>query len=165
MNIINVIRLMNRLKKTKKIADYAIFGAVGASYYIPAVTTMDVDLLVLAQTDADYIKTWRELNKYAEKVMDFGFVIDDTPVQLLPTSVSPIFADALKTATKVKTGGLTTKVVDREHLIVMFLKANRPKDRQKASIMLNGADMAYLEKLLGDFDDTGEIRKRLETLR
>jgi len=164
MNIVSIIKVLNELKRKRKLKDYAIFGAIGASYYMEPIFTKDIDVLVLADTDEDYIRVWRELSKHAEKTKDFGFVIDQTEVQILPTSIHPMFKSALESAKSVKTGGITTKVVDREHLILMFLRANRQKDRFKASILLAKANQPYLEKLLRRFDTNGTLRSRLKTL-
>ena len=164
MNSLALFKILNDLKKRKKVKDYAIFGAVGASYYMESIFTQDIDILVLADTDNDYIKAWRELSKYAEKIKDFGFIIKGTEVQILPTSIHPLFADALVTAKKVRVGSTVTRVVDKEHLIIMFLRANRQKDRFKASILLKKSNAAYLHALLRRFDLDGTIRKRIKSL-
>ena len=164
MNIISVIKIINRLKQRRKIKNYAIFGAVGASFYMPAIHTRDIDIIVTAPTDIEYSKIWRELRKYADRVLDFGFVIDGTPVQILPTSIGPLFEDALQKANKITTGGIVIRVVDKEHLILLFLKANRQKDRQKASILLQQADMSYLGYLLEMYDKDEEIKKKIQSL-
>lgn len=164
MNIVSIIKILNELKRKRKLKDYAIFGAIGASYYMEPIYTKDIDVLVLADTDEDYVRVWRELSKYAKKTKDFGFVIEQTEVQILPTSIHPMFKSALENAKSVRTGGITTKVVDREHLILMFLRANRQKDRFKASILLPQADLPYLEQLLRRFDTDGTLRSRIKTL-
>jgi len=164
MNIVSIIKILNELKRKRKLKDYAVFGAIGASYYMEPIYTKDIDVLVLADTDQDYVKVWRELSKYAKKTKDFGFIIEQTEVQILPTSIHPMFKSALSSAKSVRTGGITTKVVDREHLILMFLRANRQKDRFKASILLPKANLPYLEQLLRRFDTDGTLRSRLKTL-
>ena len=164
MNIVSVAKVLNNLKKRKKLRNYAIFGAVGASYYIEPIYTSDVDILILSDTDQEYIQIWRELSKHAEKVRGFGFLINGTEVQILPTSVHPLFRSALVHAKALKTGGITTRVVDIEHLILLSLEANRPKDRFRARILLELADSSYLSKLLKEFDTDGILKERLGTL-
>ena len=164
MNLIAIIKLLNDLKKKRKLRDYAIFGAVGASYYMEPTYTKDIDIIILADTDQDYIKVWRELSKYATKVKDFGFIISETEVQILPTSISSLLKSALRNAKIVRTGGIATKVVDKEHLILLALKANRPKDRFRAAILLEQVDASRLTSLLRRFDIDGTLKARLKRL-
>lgn len=164
MNIVGIIKILNELKRKRKLKGYAIFGAVGATFYMEPVYTADIDVLVLADTDTDYINVWRELSKHAEKVLDFGFVISDTKVQILPSSISPLARDSLMTAKRVRVGTTTTRVVDREHLILLFLSANRQKDRFKASVLLEKPDIPYLNRLLKRFDTSGILRKRIKSV-
>ena len=162
MNLVVVIKILNDLKRRKKLKDYAIFGAVGASYYMEPTYTKDIDIIVLADTDPEYI--WRELRNYATKVKDFGFIIADTEVQILPTSVSPLLESALRNAIVARTGGLTTRVVDREHLILLALRANRSKDRFRAHVMLEQANIERLDTLIRRFDIDGSLKERLNGL-
>lgn len=152
------------MKRTRKLKGYALFGAVAASYYMAPIYTDDVDVLVLAGTDLEYTMVWRELNRRAEKTKEFGFIIAGTEVQILPTSIGPLYESALLKAKSIRVGGVTVRVVDREHLILMLLKANRPKDRFKALTLLEGADLTYLHPLLRRFDEDGILEERLKTL-
>jgi predicted nucleotidyltransferase len=164
LDVIAVVKILNNLKRQHKLKDYAIFGATAASYYMEPVYTEDIDVLVLASSDQEYITAWREISKYGERVKDFGFIIAQTEVQILPTSVHPLFEDSLRKARRIKVGGVNTKVVDREHLILMFLRANRIKDRFKASILLQDVNLTYLNELLERFDTDGKLKERVKSL-
>lgn len=160
-----MIRILNQLKRKRRLRGYAIFGAVAASYYMAPIYTDDIDVLVLADTDQEYISIWRELSQHAERTKGFGFIIAKTETQILPTSIDPLYENALRKAQLVRVGGVTTRIVDREHLILMALKANRSKDRFRALMLLEEADMVYLHSLLQRFDKDGSLEKGLKTLR
>jgi len=164
MNITNVIRELNKLKQRKILKDYALFGAVASSYYMYPVFTDDIDVIVLADTDSDYIKIWNELKLKSEKIVDFTFIIKGTKLQIFPTSVSPLYKDAITNAQKVKVDNLVTKIALKEHLIMLFLTANRGKDQYKAKILLETANVKYLNNLLRRFDN-GTIAQRIKALQ
>jgi predicted nucleotidyltransferase len=164
LDVLAVVKILNNLKKQHRIRDYAIFGATAASYYMEPVYTEDVDVLILASGDEEYIKVWRELSKYGEDLKDFGFIIAETEVQIFPTSVHPLFEDSLKKARRIKVGGIGTKIVDKEHLILLFLKANRVKDKFKAAILLQDVNLPYLTELLERFDTDGKLQEAIKSL-
>ena len=82
-----------------------------------------------------------------------------------PYVFETLYESALQEAKLVRVGGVTTRIVDREHLILMALKANRSKDRFKALILLEKANIPYLDSLLRRFDRDGSLEARLKTLR
>ena len=164
MNVIPVIKILNKLKQQHKLKDYAIFGAVASTYYMEPVYTDDIDILVLAELDSEYSKIWNALKEHATKVKSFGFIISDTEVQILPTLISPLYHDAVLKAKRIKVDGTIVKVVDKEHLILLAMMANRGKDRFRASVLLQTANIKYLNTLLKEFDKNGELKKRLSSL-
>lgn len=164
MSLVDVIRVLNKLKSSKTLKDYAIFGSVAASYYTVPIYTEDIDVMVLASTDSDYVKIYRELNKFSTQTDTFSFVIAGLKVQILPTSISDLYGDSLETAKQLKTEGVATKVVDKEHLILLALLANRPKDRYRVTLLLPLADKSYLNSLLRRFDTDGTLKKRLDEI-
>ena len=102
MNIQKVIQTINQMQADGVIERYAIGGAVGATFYLEPVATLDVDifitfkaeagrLLVSSQPIFDYLKT-------RGGVMDGEhIVIPGWPVQFLPP-VSPLVEEALAQA-------------------------------------------------------------------
>lgn len=160
-----VVRVLNQLKLRRKLKDYAIFGAVASTYYIEPIYTEDIDIIVYANTDLEYISIWRELAKFAQKKLDFGFIISDTKVQIQPISIHPLYESALKNAKVVRIGNIRTKLVDREHLILLALRAFRQKDIYKAGFLLKGANWDYLNLLLERFDEDGSLKQRLQRIQ
>ncbi|MBI4296486.1 MAG: hypothetical protein HY667_05160, partial [Chloroflexi bacterium] len=112
----------------------------------------------------EYVVLWRELRKYASSTMDFGFVIEGTQVQFLPTTISPIYESAVKHARGISVKGLRTKIVDRELLIRWASRAWRTKDKIRAATLIPDAKLPYLKQLLDRFDRDGTLAKRLEAL-
>lgn len=166
MDILAVVRVFNTLKRKRAIRDYAIFGAVAATRYMEPMYTEDMDILVLADTDEEYAAIYWTVRPIAERVQDFTFVISGTQVQVMPTTLGALYRDALLTAQTVRIGTLRTKIVDREHLILMALRAYRPKDRVRILSVLPGADKVYLRELLAKFDDErGTLAQRLGVLQ
>ncbi|MEK7354202.1 MAG: hypothetical protein AABZ77_06835, partial [Chloroflexota bacterium] len=135
-----------------------------ASYYTVPIYTDDIDIIVLASTDSDYVKVYREINEFSSQTDTFSFLISGLKVQILPTSISDLYADSLQTAKQLKTEGITTRVVDKEHLILLALLANRPKDRYRVMLLIPLADRSYLNSLLRRFDSNGTLKKRLDEL-
>ena len=87
-------------------------------------------------------------------------IIANTEVQILPTSISPLYASALKESVYTKVDDQWTRIASKEHLIIMALVANRPKDRFKAVSLLRTASKTKVSKLLKRFDIDGTLRKR-----
>jgi hypothetical protein len=56
MNIKEVIVALNRMEVRGVIDRYAIGGAVGATFYLEAVATMDVDVFVSFQSPAGSVR-------------------------------------------------------------------------------------------------------------
>lgn len=164
LNVEAIVRLLNRLKISRKLRDYAIFGAIASTYYIEPIYTEDIDIIVLAPTDLEYIQVWRELDKLAERRLDFGFVISNTKIQIQPSSIHPLYGSALRNAKTVRIGNARTRIVDREHLILLHLRAFRDKDIYKAGLLLRKANGDYLRRLLKEFDTDGSLEKKVQYL-
>jgi len=163
MNILTVIRVLNQLKSRHKLKDYAIFGAIGAAFYMEAINTLDLDVIVFASSDEEYGLIWQELSNYSTSFIDFGFIIEGTKVQVLPTNISPLHESAVKHAKAITVGGVKAKVVDKEHLIVLALIAWRPKNQIRAATLLKTANRLYLRRLIKEFDD-GTFSQKLKSV-
>ena len=164
LDVLSIVKVLNQLKRRRRLKDYAIFDAVASSYYIEPIYTADIDVIVFAEADLEYISIGRELAKFAQKKLDFGFVISDTKVQIQPSSIHPLYGSALKTAKSVRIGNTRTKIVNREHLILLHLRAFRDKDIYKARFLLKRADLSHLNLLLEGFDSDGSLKQRLQKI-
>ena len=112
MSIREVIATLNQMQADGVIERYAIGGAVGATFYLEPLATLDVDVFVA-----------RSLR--GEHVMVAGW-----PVQfLLPTT--PLVEEALAEAREADVDGVSARVFSAEHLAAIALQTGRAKDKAR----------------------------------
>ena len=135
MNIAQVITTINEMRADGVIERYAIGGAVGATFHLEPVSTLDVDifvafrhepgsLLVSPQPIFDYLSA-RGCVMQGEYVMIAGW-----PVQFLPPT-GPLVEEALAEAITVQVGETPARVFTAEHLAAIALKVGRAKDKAR----------------------------------
>ena len=61
MPFAHTVRTLNGFKRRKVIKDYVLIGAVAATAYMEPVFTEDLDIIVLAGTDEEYLHTFRRI--------------------------------------------------------------------------------------------------------
>src|SRR2546427_4402152 len=89
MNIKEVIATVNQMQSDSVIERYAIGGAVGATFYLEPVATLDVDVFVaFTQPEGSLLLTLESVFDYLKArgaVMEGEhIVVADSPVQFLP---------------------------------------------------------------------------------
>jgi len=135
MNIAQVITTINQMQADGVIERYAIGGAVGATFHLEPVSTLDVDifvtfrhepgsLLVSPQPIFDYLAA-RGCKMEGEYVMIAGW-----PVQFLPPT-GPLVEEALADAITVPVGETPARVFTAEHLAGIALQVGRAKDKAR----------------------------------
>jgi hypothetical protein len=135
MNIHDVIATVNRLQSDGVIERYAIGGAVGATFYLEPVSTLDVDIFVTFRSEPgsslitlqpifEHLKT-RGCPMQGEYV-----VIGGWPVQFLPTT-GPLVEEALERAVELDVEGIPARVFTAEHLAAIALQTGRAKDKAR----------------------------------
>ena len=135
MQIQEVIRTINQMQADGVIERYAIGGAVGATFYLEPVATLDVDifinfkpeagsLLVSPQPVFDYLKTRGGVME-GEHIVIAGW-----PVQFLPPN-SPLVEEALAQAVEKDVSGTPARVFTAEHLAAIALQTGRAKDKAR----------------------------------
>ena len=135
MKIQEVIRAINQMLADGVIDRYAIGGAVGATFYLEPVATIDVDvfvtfksapgsLLVSPQPIFDYLKA------HGGAVQGEYIVLAEWPVLFLPTT-SPLVEEALAQALTLDAGGVPAQVFSAEHLAAIALETGRSKDKAR----------------------------------
>ena len=135
MPIQEVINTINRMQADGVIQGYAIGGAVGATFYLEPVATLDVDVfisfkpnagsaLISAQPIFDYLKA------RGGKMDGEYVVISDWPVQFLPPN-SPLVEEALAQAVEKDVAGAPARVFTAEHLAAIALQTGRAKDKAR----------------------------------
>jgi len=133
LKIKETIAVINQMRAEGVIGQYAIGGAVAATFYVEPATTFDVDVFValkpapgqsLITLDPiyDYLVRKRQYQEKGEHI-----VIFDWQVQFLPPD-SPLVEEALAEAVEKDVEGIPVRVFTVEHLAAIALKLGRPKD-------------------------------------
>ena len=165
MAFIDALRRLNKLKQRRVIRDYAIIGAVAATAYIEPMFTADLDVIVRVESDEEYRQVFGRIAEHSETLEGMHQVLGGVPVQIFPSTLMPLYHDAMEQAREVRVGKARTKVATAEHLILLGLVANREQDHIRIRRILRHTDSERLGELLERFDD-GEktLTVRLENL-
>lgn len=156
----SVLLYLNAMKKDGIIQEYAICGGYAVMLYGLPLLTYDLDVLVALSTEGGPNKIDTALTKIYEysrkkgfKINDIYIFVNDFPVQFLPSSISPVFDDAVKRSKTVDVDGILANFVSREHLILMLLTSFRQTDKIRISKLLEKANKRYLLSLMKRLDD------------
>jgi hypothetical protein len=165
MSFTEAFRILNSLKRRRVIKDYVVIGAVAATAYMEAIFTEDIDVIVLVDSDEEYLRSFRRVGELAEGQEGMHHIIGGVPVQMFPSNTKPLFKDTLDNALLVKFGRLRSKFASPEHLILLYLEPFREKDRLRILNLVPNADISMLRSLLKRFDDEkGTLTRRLQEL-
>jgi hypothetical protein len=133
-SISQVIAMINRLEEDGVVERYAIGGAVGATFYLEPVSTLDVDIFVAFQPQAGHLLSLQPIYDYLTAwggVIEGEYVvIAGWPVQFLPAT-GPLVDEALADAVTVQVDGMPARVFTAEHLAAIALQLGRPKDKAR----------------------------------
>lgn len=166
MSFEDAVRQLNQWKKQGVLRDYVLFGAVAATAYMEPVFTEDLDVIVLVDSDSEYLSLFRTVAQLAQGQEGMHYLIGGVPVQMFPTTTLPLYRDTLDTAQKTRIGDVRVKVPSREHLMLLYLQAFRAKDHFRVLQLLENADERKLNTLLERFDDKAHtLARRLQNLR
>jgi len=147
------LRALNQLVTDKVIEQYAIGGAIGASFYIAAVQTEDVDAFVFMAPSASGLLT---LSPIYDALVKLGGIIEheyvrfaEWPVQILPDA-NDLVREAIRDAAETTFDGIPTRVFRAEHLCAIALQTGRPKDYLRVMMFLEGkaVERSSLEAVL-----------------
>lgn len=114
---------------------YAIGGAVGATFYLEPVATLDVDIFISfqAQPGSPPISpepVFKYLTGRGAQIEGEYLIITDWPVRFLPPT-GPLVEEALEEAVEVDVEEIRTRVFIAEHLAAIALQTGRPKDKAR----------------------------------
>jgi hypothetical protein len=135
VSIRDVIIAINQMEADGVIDRYAIGGAVGATFYLEPVATLDVDVFVAFRSEPgqilvtpkpifDYFAA-RGWSMRGEYVMIAGW-----PVQFLPPT-GPLVEEALAEAVEMDVDSVPARVFTPEHLAAIALQTGRAKDKAR----------------------------------
>ena len=128
----NTIQVINEMMRDGVITRYAIGGAVGATFYLEPVRTIDVDIfvpihkelgrsIILLDPFADYLKG----KGYSMKGEYWD--IEGSLVQFMPFEGDELLIDAMSQPKEFTIEGVRTFVFSAEHLAAIALKVGRPE--------------------------------------
>jgi hypothetical protein len=154
MKIEDVIRTVNQMKADGVIANYAIGGAVGATFYLEPVSTLDVDIFI--ELHAAPGSALLNLDPIFSYLRDRGctlegehILISGWPVQFLPAA-DLLIEEALERALEIDVAGTAARVFTAEHIAAIALQTGRAKDKARLlQFVETGAlDKTKFEKLI-----------------
>jgi len=152
MNFRKVFEILHQMHAEGVVERYAIGGAVGATFYLEPVATLDVDVFVVLPTrgvlvDPSPLIDW--LKGHGGVIEGEYIVLEDTPVQILPAG-TPLVEEALCEAVETEIEGVPVRVFTAEHLAAIALEVGRAKDKARVlQFIEEGAlDAARFEAIL-----------------
>lgn len=154
----DIFRTLNEMQADGVIGRYAIGGAVGATFYLEPVATLDVDVFVLlAQAPNSLLITLEPLYRYllprGGRMEGEYIIISDWPVQFLPPG-NALEEEAIARAVTVQVEGTPVKVMSAEHLAAIALRLGRAKDHARVLqfVEAGALDPDRLNALLTEHD-------------
>ena len=128
-------KAINQMHADGVIGEYAIGGAVGATFYLEPSATLDIDVFVSLKSSGgsslltlapvyDYL-TARGYPAKGEYIL-----IEGWQVQFLPPG-DALGEEALAQAVETQVDEVRTRVMTAEHLVVLALQLGRPKDHAR----------------------------------
>lgn len=135
MKIQDVLAMLNQLQDNGVIARYAIGGAVGATFYLEPVSTLDVDVFIAFKSEPGSVLVsplpiFDYLKQFGCKMEGEYIVIGGWPVQFLPVD-APLLKEALAQAVESDVEGTPARVFTAEHLATIALQTGRAKDKAR----------------------------------
>ena len=127
----DALKVLLQLRDEGTLADFAIGGAIAASFYTPAVATEDLDIFAFLKPSASGLLAltplYERLKALGGRIENEYVVIGTWPVQILP-AYTPLVEEAVTCAVDRAFEDLTVPVVDANYLCAIALQTGRPKD-------------------------------------
>jgi hypothetical protein len=129
------LSVINQMQAAGVIGRYAIGGAVGATFYLEPVRTVDVDVFVAIDPEAgSLIVTPKPIYDYLTgrgyEAKGEYLVVEGWPVQFLPPT-GPLLEESIIQARETDVEGERTFVISAEHLVAIALETGRAKDKAR----------------------------------
>lgn len=164
------LKALNRLIADGVLENYAIGGAIGASFYLPAMQTEDIDVFVFLPGSSGPLVTltpvYEALKAQGGEVEREYVRFGAWPVQIL-TDANPLIAEAIRDAVDVDYEGIPTRVFRAEHLCAIALQTGRNKDYARAILFLeqDEVDVQALSGLAARYELSERLARVLEAAR
>ena len=140
---------------------YAIGGAVGATFYLEPIATLDVDVFVEFHAEpGSAIVSPKPIFEYLRDrgcTMEGEYiVIAGWPVQFLPAG-SPLLQEALAASVEKDVDGTAARVFTPEHIAAIALDTGRAKDKARVLQFIEAGvlDLERLQEIIARHGLTG----------
>jgi len=159
---------MNRLVADGVVKGYAIGGAIGASFYMRAMQTEDLDIFVsLKDAPSGLVSLapiYDALRAQGGRIEAGHVRFGEWAVQIL-TDANALVTEAIRKAKSVTFDGVPTRVCTAEHLCAIALQVGRSKDLLRVALFLEqqAVDRKALKELLARYHLTQQLA-RVEAL-
>ena len=159
------LKAINNMQADGVIGQYAIGGAVGATFYLEPAATFDLDVFVILPDETagglvSLAPIYDHLKARGGKVQDEYMVVADWPVQfLLPAN--ELERAAIAHAVETDLDGVPTRVMSAEHLVAIALHVGRAKDHSRILQFLEqgAVDREKLQEILEQSGLTSKWRE------
>lgn len=158
-----VAHLLNEMRDSGVIIDYALFGAAAQMRYTEPVATLDADVLVALPLPEGLDVLTRVYEFCSEKGYSpegEAVGVGAWPVQFIPV-FSPLTRDALHQADTADFEGVPFRVVRADYLAVIALSVGRPKDFTRILALLESGSVSREEiaRLAERYDLSGAWKR------
>src|SRR5688572_19601702 len=135
MKLKKTLAVINEMQAAGVIGPYAIGGAVGATFYLEPIATLDVDVFVAMKPEpGQMIARPKGIYDYLTargcKTEGEYLIIEDWPVQFLPPT-GPLVEEGIAEARQTDVEGERTFVLSAEYLTAIALQTGRAKDKAR----------------------------------
>jgi hypothetical protein len=149
------LAVVEQLHQNEVIGLYAVGGAVGATFYLEPMATLDVDIFVLFEPPPLILTLtpiYDACARLGYRAEGEALMIEGWPVQFLAAD-APLLAEAVREAVTRESEGLTTRVMTPEHLMAIALQTGRAKDQARLVMFVEAAvaDMDRLREILAGY--------------
>ena len=158
-------QLLNEMRASGVIENYALFGAAAQMRYTEPVATLDADVLV-AVGEPDRLDSLRDIYAFCS---DRGYLPEGEAVRVgaWPTQFVPVFTpltrEALEQAETADFDGVPFRVVRAAHLAVIALSVGRAKDFARILSLLESGSVTRQEiQQLADRHGMSESWRKFE---
>ncbi len=124
--------VLNEMVRDRVIENYAIAGAIGATFYVEPFATQNIDVLVMMPEARSGVIAEIPGGDYLQKrgyteIRGEAIVVGNWPLQFVPIS-DALEEEAYLNAEVFSLGETSVRVVLAEHLVAIMLKVGRAKD-------------------------------------
>lgn len=139
---IAALRVTNQLKTEGIISDYAIGGGIATLRYTEPFFTQDLGLFVIVRQQPKLVLLTPIYSRFSELGHLWSgehLIVEGLPVQFI--AADALEREAVKNAAPTRFLGVPTKVLTPECLIALLVRAGRPKDRIKVTMLIDQTEV------------------------